>query len=156
MIRAILYSIIFFGIDQISKWFILEHIKLNEIGVYEVIEPYLVFSMGWNKGFNFGLFGDYPEISRWLGIGLAIVISLALLGMARKFSGRFAPFLIGMVVGGALGNAIDRVRFGAVVDFLNTSCCGFQNPYVFNIADIFVFVGLIGLVLFWDRFTKHA
>lgn len=156
MIRAILYSILFFVIDQISKWYILEQIDLDQIGVYEVFAPYLIFSMGWNTGFNFGMFGDYPQISRWLGIGLAIVISVMLLAMSRKFNGRFAPFLVGMVVGGALGNAIDRVRFGAVVDFLNMSCCGFQNPYVFNIADIFVFAGLIGLVLFWDRFTKHA
>jgi signal peptidase II len=156
MIRAILYSIIFFTIDQISKWYILEYINLDEVGVYEVLDPYLVFSMGWNKGFNFGMLSNYPEISRWLGIGIAVTVSLVLLAVARKFSGRFAPILIGLVVGGALGNAIDRVRFGAVVDFLNMSCCGFQNPYVFNIADVFVFAGLIGLVLFWDRFAKRA
>jgi signal peptidase II len=59
-----------------------------------------------------------------------------------------------LVIGGAIGNVIDRIRFGAVVDFLNMSCCGIQNPYIFNLADIFVFTGLILLVVFLERFQK--
>jgi signal peptidase II len=54
----------------------------------------------------------------------------------------------GLLIGGALGNAYDRIRYGAVVDFLNMSCCGIQNPYAFNVADIFIFVGAIGLAIF--------
>jgi signal peptidase II len=55
---------------------------------------------------------------------------------------------VGLLVGGALGNALDRVIYGAVVDFLNMSCCGINNPYAFNVADIFIFVGAIGLAIF--------
>ncbi len=156
MIRALLFSAIFFAIDQISKWAILERLNLDELGIYEVFHPYLVFSMGWNKGINFGLFSDSPDIMRWVLIALPVIVSLALLNWSRQFGGRWAAILIGMVIGGALGNAVDRVRFGAVVDFLNMSCCGVRNPYVFNIADIFVFVGLIGLALFSERLTKRA
>jgi len=47
----------------------------------------------------------------------------------------------GLVVGGAIGNALDRVIYGAVADFLNMSCCGLNNPYVFNVADIAIFAG---------------
>ena len=54
----------------------------------------------------------------------------------------------GLLIGGALGNAYDRIRYGAVVDFLNMSCCGIQNPYAFNVADIFIFIGAIGLAIF--------
>ena len=54
----------------------------------------------------------------------------------------------GFLVGGAAGNAIDRLFHGAVVDFLNVSCCGINNPFAFNVADIFIFFGAIGLVLF--------
>lgn len=156
MIRAALFSVLFFAIDQISKWAILERLNLDEIGIYEVFHPYLVFSMGWNKGINFGLFGDSPEIMQWALIALAVVISGLLLNWSRDFGGRWAHILIGMVIGGALGNAVDRIRFGAVVDFLNMSCCGIENPYVFNIADVFVFAGLIGLALFSERFAKRA
>ena len=56
--------------------------------------------------------------------------------------------LAALVVGGALGNAIDRLLYGAVADFINVTCCGFRNPYSFNLADVFIFIGLIGLLVF--------
>ena len=52
------------------------------------------------------------------------------------------------LIGGALGNVLDRVLYGAVADFLNMSCCGIENPYAFNVADIAIFAGAFGLVLF--------
>ena len=70
-----------------------------------------------------------------------------LLGMEERF-GPWAQVFAGLLIGGALGNAYDRIRYGAVVDFLNMSCCGIQNPYAFNVADIFIFVGAIGLAIF--------
>ncbi|MES2542698.1 MAG: signal peptidase II, partial [Pseudomonadota bacterium] len=54
----------------------------------------------------------------------------------------------GFLVGGALGNIIDRIAYGAVADFLNMSCCGIENPYAFNVADIAIFAGALGLVIF--------
>jgi signal peptidase II len=57
----------------------------------------------------------------------------------------------GLLVGGAIGNVIDRIRFGAVADFLNMSCCGFTNPYAFNVADISIFVGAGLLILLSGR-----
>ena len=56
--------------------------------------------------------------------------------------------LASLVIGGASGNAIDRVIYGAVADFINVTCCGFRNPYSFNVADVFIFIGLIGLLVF--------
>ena len=53
-----------------------------------------------------------------------------------------------MLVGGALANVIDRLIYGYVLDFLNTSCCGIENPFVFNLADVFIFAGAIGLIFF--------
>jgi len=73
---------------------------------------------------------------------------------SRKLKGNFAPILIGLIIGGAVGNVIDRVRFGAVIDFLNMSCCGINNPYIFNLADIFVFTGLVFLLVFLEKFQK--
>ena len=56
----------------------------------------------------------------------------------------------GVLVGGALANVIDRLIYGYVLDFLNMSCCGIENPFVFNLADVFIFAGAIGLILFTD------
>ena len=113
----------------------------------EVVEPYLVLTMAWNRGINFGLFGGLDL--RWVLVGVALAVSLFVLWwMNRERPGRLAMFGAGLLVGGALGNALDRVLYGAVADFLNMSCCGITNPYAFNVADIAIFVGAVGLVLF--------
>ena len=54
----------------------------------------------------------------------------------------------GLLIGGALANVVDRLLYGFVLDFLNMSCCGINNPFVFNLADVFIFAGALGLVLF--------
>ena len=64
--------------------------------------------------------------------------------------------LIGLVVGGALGNVMDRILYGAVADFLNMSCCGIRNPYAFNVADIAIFVGAVGLLIFGEKLHNKA
>ena len=67
--------------------------------------------------------------------------------VSEKF-GSLGLVACGFLVGGAAGNAIDRFFHGAVVDFLNVSCCGISNPFAFNVADIFIFFGALGLVIF--------
>ncbi|NBD30154.1 MAG: signal peptidase II [Alphaproteobacteria bacterium] len=113
----------------------------------DVFEPYLVLTMAWNRGINFGLFGGADL--RWILVGIAVAVSAFVLWWVRKERpGRWAMIGAGLLVGGALGNALDRVLYGAVSDFLNMSCCGIVNPYAFNVADIAIFVGAVGLVLF--------
>lgn len=154
MIKSASYGIIFILIDQISKWFILEQIDLDVIGSYDVYSPFLTLKMGWNTGINFGLFSESYFSMRWILVAISLGICLFLLFWSRKLKGNFAPILIGLIIGGAVGNVIDRVRFGAVIDFLNMSCCGINNPYIFNLADIFVFTGLVFLLVFLERFQK--
>lgn len=154
MIKSASYGIIFILIDQISKWFILEQLDLDIIGSYDVYSPFLTLKMGWNTGINFGLFSESYFSMRWILVAISLGICLFLLFWSRKLKGNFAPILIGLIIGGAVGNVIDRVRFGAVIDFLNMSCCGINNPYIFNLADIFVFIGLVFLLVFLERFQK--
>ncbi|MDA8741774.1 signal peptidase II [Amylibacter sp.] len=154
MLKSLIYGIFFVLIDQLSKWFIIEKIDLDNIGIYDVYSPFLTLKMGWNTGINFGLFSGSHDYMRWILVLISIAICLFLLFWARNLKGNVVPILIGLVIGGAIGNVIDRIRFGAVVDFLNMSCCGIQNPYIFNLADIFVFTGLILLVVFLERFQK--
>ena len=154
MLKSLIYGIFFVLIDQLSKWFIIEKIDLDNIGIYDVYSPFLTLKMGWNTGINFGLFSGSHDYMRWILVLISIAICLFLLFWARNLKGNVVPILIGLVIGGAIGNVVDRIRFGAVVDFLNMSCCGIQNPYIFNLADIFVFTGLILLVVFLERFQK--
>ena len=89
-------------------------------------------------------------------IAVALVISGWVLWWGRSFAGWWGQLLVALIVGGALGNTVDRLRYGAVADFLNMSCCGLRNPFSFNVADIAIFVGALGLVLFSERLERKT
>ena len=140
--RLILWSAgIVFLADRLSKWAVIDLIDLPRVGRMEVVDPFLNFVMAWNEGINFGIAFADPATMRWVLITLAVVISIALAIWSLRR--REVPVAIGcgLVIGGALGNAWDRVQYGAVADFLNMSCCGIANPYAFNIADVAIFAG---------------
>lgn len=154
--KTLIIATIAFVIDQLSKWYVVFHLDLKNINAIDVLPPFLNFRMGWNTGINFGLFANHSDIMRWALTALAVLISLAVLWYARNFKGWGAALLFGSIIGGALGNAYDRVIHGAVADFLNMSCCGWSNPNVFNVADIFVFLGAFGLIFFSEKLKKRA
>ncbi len=84
--------------------------------------------------------------------GAALAISAALLWWAwRSITRPIALLGVGLIIGGALANALDRVLYGAVADFLNMSCCGINNPFIFNIADIWIFAGAFAIVIFDEK-----
>ncbi|MCK8463484.1 signal peptidase II [Aliiroseovarius sp. S1339] len=142
-------AVLAFALDQGSKYHALYVLDLDRVGVVQIWPPYLVYQMAWNTGVNFGLFGSDGAAMRWVLVALSFVISAwVVIWVRREKLGRLAHISAGLLVGGALGNVVDRIYYGAVVDFLNMSCCGIQNPFSFNVADIFVFAGAIGLVLF--------
>ena len=138
-----------FMLDQTSKYFVVHWLDLRSLGEIDVWPPFLNFRMAWNRGINFGLFSGDSDWVRWLLIALALAICLWVLYWVRKENfGRLAYISAGILVGGALGNVLDRILYGAVADFLNMSCCGFENPFSFNVADVGVFVGAFGLIFF--------
>ncbi|MBY8975094.1 signal peptidase II [Rhodobacteraceae bacterium NNCM2] len=127
------------GLDQVTKWWVVWELDLANRYRIDVIPPYLVLMMAWNEGINFGL----QIAGRWVLISMAVIISIALSWWVLR---RGQPVLIaaaGLIVGGAIGNAVDRVLYGAVADFLNMSCCGIDNPFAFNVADIAIFLGAV-------------
>ena len=130
--------------DQISKWVILEHV-MQPPRIIEVT-GFFNLVMVWNPGVSFGMFGDSGEVGRWLLTALALGISAFLLNWLRQLDRWLPALAIGMVIGGAIGNVIDRVRFGAVADFLDFHVLGYHWP-AFNIADSGITVGVVILVL---------
>jgi signal peptidase II len=146
-----------FLIDQISKYYVVHWLGLiNEAdGRIEVLPPFLEFRMAWNRGVNFGLFADFDM--RWVLIGVAFVITAAVIWWLNRVGGTKWVYISGgFLIGGAMGNVIDRFLYGAVADFLNMSCCGINNPYAFNVADIAIFAGAIGLAFLADDNKKAA
>lgn len=143
-----------FVLDQITKYWIVQVLDLKTVRSIEVLPPFLNLEMAWNTGINFGAFAG---ASRWIWIIVAIVIVGAVLWWVYTDPhGRWQKIAAGLLVGGALGNVIDRLIYGAVADFLNMSCCGFTNPTSFNVADIAVFIGAFGMVIFSADKKKAA
>jgi signal peptidase II len=146
-----------FLIDQISKYVVVHWLGLinQPDGIIEVWPPFIEFRMAWNRGVNFGLFADFDM--RWVLIAVALLISGGVIWWLSRTGGtKWAYIAGGCLIGGAIGNVIDRIIYGAVADFLNMSCCGFNNPYAFNVADIAIFAGAIGLAFLGDDGKKAA
>ena len=143
---------IVFVLDQFTKLLVVQFMGLATRGSIEVLPPFVTFRMAWNRGVNFGLFAGEGDTTRWILVALAVAISgWVVFWLSRERPGRWGMISGGVLVGGALGNVIDRLIYGAVADFLNVTCCGIDNPYSFNVADIAIFVGAVGLILFTGR-----
>ena len=148
--RLVLVALATFAVDQASKWAVVFGLGLHHRLTIDVAPPYLRFVMGWNEGVNFGLLSGHPDAMRWVLIALALAICAWVARFALRDGRPRMEIAGGLLIGGALGNVLDRLLYGAVADFLNMSCCGIANPYAFNIADVAIFAGAIALVL-WGQ-----
>lgn len=144
-----LTGILAFLADQVSKYAVVHGMGLAQRHAIDVFPPVLNFRYGENTGINFGLFEGQTDLARWILILLSLAICAAVLIWVRRAgSGIRLQIGAGLLIGGALGNVFDRLAYGYVLDFLNMSCCGIANPFVFNLADVFIFLGAAALILF--------
>ena len=135
-------------VDQALKYWVVHVLRLDRVREIDVLPPWLNLRMAWNQGVNFGLFASDQSVMRWVLVAVAIAISLWIwIWVWRSNGGLLARISAGLLIGGAIGNVFDRLWYGAVADFLNMSLPGWQNPYSFNVADISIFAGAIGLIL---------
>ncbi len=130
--------------DQASKYWVLEVLRLPEIGSVAVL-PVLNLTMVWNQGVTFGLFHQDGALGPWILAGVALAVVVALAMWLRRAETAWVAGALGAIAGGAVGNVIDRVRFGAVVDFLHAHAFGW-SWYVFNVADAAIVCG-VGVLL---------
>lgn len=136
-----------FLIDQGSKYLVVHVMDLARLRAIDVWPPFLNLRYGENTGINFGLFDGGSDAARWFLIGFSLAICAAVWVWVRRGpASRLTQASAGMLIGGALGNVVDRLLYGYVLDFLNMSCCGIDNPFVFNLGDVFIFAGAFGLM----------
>jgi signal peptidase II len=136
------------AVDQASKLWLLFVIDLGARGVIRV-GPFLDLVLAWNTGISYGLFRQEGPFGQWALLALkAIAAGLLWIWLARAAS-RLTALSLGLIIGGAVGNAIDRLAYGAVADFvlfhITTESLDFQW-YIFNLADVAIVAGVIGLL----------
>lgn len=118
------------------------------------VTPFFNMVMVWNTGVSFGLFASGSDAGRWALIGLAVTITVGLTWWLRSVRTGLLAGSIGAVIGGAIGNVIDRMVYGAVADFFDVHAFGYHWP-AFNIADSAIVVG-VGLILYDGAFGASA
>jgi len=137
--------------DQAAKAWVVGGLRLIPGLSVDVWGP-LRLTLVQNSGVSFGLFHGDAAWTRWALAGFSLVVAVALAIWARRAERPIAGLSVGLIMGGAVGNLIDRVRFGTVVDFVDVTRLHF--PWVFNVADSAITVGIALLLaenLLWPR-----
>jgi signal peptidase II len=130
--------------DQVSKYAVLHQLHLQD-GHLLVLLPVLSLVLVWNHGITFGMFaGTASKV--FLATGASLVV-LALFGWLWRTQNWIVTIAVGAIAGGAIGNVLDRLRFGAVVDFIHVHAGPLDYPWVFNIGDSAIVCGVIALML---------
>lgn len=137
-------------LDLLTKWWIVGKVMDPPRAIE--ITPFFNLVMVWNRGITFGLFGD-AVWGRWAFAGLALAIVAVLISWLSRASYRDTALALGLVIGGAIGNVIDRVRWGAVADFLDFHVAGWHWP-AFNLADSAIVIG-VGVLLLEALFSRR-
>lgn len=150
-IKGLVLALLIVGLDQLSKWWIVEYV-MNPPQILEVTS-FFNLVLTHNRGVSFGMFAAGSEIEKWALVGVAVVISLFLVRWLWQAREALSIIALGLIIGGAVGNIIDRILIGAVVDFLDIHVNGWHWP-AFNVADSAICIGAAGLI-FESIFSKE-
>lgn len=138
-------AIVIIALDQASKWWLLAVYRLR-VGEVVAVTPFLNFVYVKNFGISYGLLQLESELWQWLLVAFAGLAVLAMaVWLAYGVTERLLAASIGLIMAGAVGNAIDRLTLGGVFDFIQLHAYGF-SWYVFNIADAAIVVGALGIL----------
>lgn len=137
------------AVDQGHKWWMIKGLGLPE-GQRFRIAPFLDIVYVRNTGISYGWLSQSSETGQWALAGFAAVAAIALtVWLARGVSNRLLAASVGLIIGGAIGNAIDRIVLGGVADFFSLHALGYYW-YVFNLADVAIVAGVVGML--WESF----
>jgi signal peptidase II len=140
------------ALDQATKWWLLLTMQQND-GRFIEVAGFFDIVLVWNRGVSFGMFNNDAGLNGLLFSLLAAVIVVALLVWLRRAASPLIVIAIGLVIGGAVGNVVDRLRLGAVVDFLDFHLGSWHWP-AFNVADAAICVG-VGLMIVDGLLTRR-
>ena len=144
---AYLLALAIFIADQLSKWFVTGPLGLVVEGQQLKLIPIFDLTRVHNYGISLGLAQAQNDTHRWLLVAMTAAIAVGVAWWIRKERQRGDQLALGLVLGGALGNIVDRVQFGYVVDFLDLHFGTFRPFYVFNVGDAAISIGVVILLL---------
>lgn len=148
---GLIAALITLALDQASKLYVLFVMDLPSR--YPVrLAPYFDLTVVWNKGISYGLFQQETALGRWILTGFMVLAAAALTVWMARSTSRVVALGLGLIVGGAIGNAIDRAAYGAVFDFMHFHVGDF-SWYVFNLADAAIVLG-VPLLLYPEPKTR--
>jgi len=139
--------ILVFIADQLTKWLVTGPLGINELGDQMVLLPIFNFTFTKNTGISLGLLTANGELGRWLLVAMTAIIAGGIAWWITHEHKRGDQLALGMVLGGALGNILDRVRLGYVIDFCDLHFGDWRPFLVFNVADAAISIGVIILLL---------
>lgn len=140
-------ALIVFALDQLAKWSVTGPLGISRIGDQLVLLPVFNFTYTQNNGISLGLFDAQTEVGRWMLVAVTCAIAVTVAWWIGREQKRFDQIALGMVLGGALGNILDRVRHGYVVDFADLHFGNFRPFLVFNVGDAAISIGVVILLL---------
>lgn len=140
-------ALVVFALDQVAKWYVTGPLGVNHIGDQLVLLPFFQFTYTENNGISLGLLNATTEIGRWMLVVLTSAIAVGVAWWLGKEKNRIDQIALGMVLGGALGNILDRVRHGYVVDFADLHFGDFRPFLIFNVGDAAISIAVVILLL---------
>jgi signal peptidase II len=144
---GLVFAALSFGLDQSLKWWLLNVVNMPEQRQI-TITPFFDLIMAWNHGVSYSLFEGHPQL---ILVASSVIISAALWVWSCRMTKPLPVAAIGLVIGGAMGNALDRITHGAVADFFHLHW-GDLSWYIFNPADIAIVAGVA--LLLYDSFFE--
>ena len=144
---GIIVALVVFALDQLAKFWVTGPLGINHVGDQLVLLPIFNFTYTENNGISLGLLNATTEIGRWMLVGLTSAIAIGVAFWMGKEKNRIDQVALGMVLGGALGNILDRTRHGFVVDFADLHFGEWRPFLIFNVGDAAISIAVVILLL---------
>jgi len=140
-------ALIVFALDQLAKWWVTGPLGVAHLGDQLVLLPIFNLTYTENNGISLGLLNATTAVGRWMLVALTSAIAVAVAVWIGREKNRIDQIALGLVLGGALGNILDRIRHGYVVDFADLHFGDFRPFLVFNVGDAAISIGVVILLL---------
>ena len=140
-------ALMVFALDQLAKWIVTGPLGINRLGDQLVLLPIFNFTYTENQGISLGLLNATNPVGRWMLVALTSAIAIGVAVWIGREKNRIDQVALGMVLGGALGNILDRTRHGYVTDFLDLHFGDFRPFLIFNVGDAAISIAVVILLL---------